>query len=72
MKNYLFVGLPLNEAYAEAEHRGIHVEAVRQTAAVKSKGEQGLPYVIQERWIDEHSVILVFGQRLIGGQEGIC
>lgn len=72
MKNYLFVGLPLNEAHAEAEHRGIHVKAVRQTAAVKSKGEQGLPYVIQERWIDEHSVILVFGQRLIGGQEGIC
>ncbi|HBS59553.1 MAG: hypothetical protein AAGU23_11610 [Bacillota bacterium] len=71
MKNYVFVGLPLNEAHAEAAHRGIRVEAVRETAAVKNKGEQGLPYVIQERWIDEQSVILVSGQRLSGGQEGI-
>ena len=72
MKNYVFVGLPLKEAHAVAEYRGIHIAAVWQTAAVKSKGEQGLPYIIQERWIDKHSVILISGQRLIGGQEGIC
>lgn len=72
MKNYVFVGLPLAEAQAEAAHRGINVEMVRETAALKNKGAQGLPYVIQERWIDKYRVILVSGRRLSGGQEGIC
>lgn len=71
MKNYIFVGWPLKEAYAEAERRGVEIETVRETSAVKSHSEKGIPYVIQERWISKQKAILVSGQRLIGGQEGI-
>lgn len=69
MNNYVFVGWPLEEAQAAAACRGIHVETVLETAAPKKNTAEGIPYVIQERWIDTRTVVLISGLRLIGEQE---
>jgi hypothetical protein len=71
MENYVFVGWPVNEAQSEAVCRGIHVDTILETAAAKNSGGVGIPYVIQERWIDAHKVVFISGLRLIGEQERI-
>lgn len=72
MNDYVFIGWQVNEAQSEAASRGIHVEDVVETAAVKRVVSRGIPYVIQERWIDTHKVIFISGLRLIGEQERIA
>lgn len=69
MGNYVFIGWPVNEAQSEAICRGIHVETIVETAAVNNRGGIGIPYVIQERWIDAHNVVFISGLRLLGEQE---
>lgn len=71
MNDYVFVGWPVHEAQSQAEFRGIHVQAVMETAAPKNNIGKGIPYVIQERWVDAHTVIFISGLRLLGEQEQI-
>lgn len=68
MDDYEFVGWPLDEALTEASRRGIHIDA-RETSAPKKNVGKGIPYVVQERWIDAHTLVLIYGLRLIGEQE---
>lgn len=69
MNDHVFIGWPLAEAQLEAESRDIQIQAVLETKSPKNNGGQGSLYVIQERWVDEHTVILVAGLRLISEQE---
>jgi phosphatidylserine/phosphatidylglycerophosphate/cardiolipin synthase-like enzyme len=66
MKSYVFVGLSLHDAQTEAARRGINVQSIIPTMAPRQTGEEGIPYVIQERWSDEKSVAWVVGRRLLG------
>lgn len=69
MHNYVFVGRPVEEVRSEAACRGIHIETVLETTAQKKSTKKGIPYVIQERWIDTHTIALISGLRMIGEQE---
>jgi phosphatidylserine/phosphatidylglycerophosphate/cardiolipin synthase-like enzyme len=66
MKGYVFVGWSLREAQTEAVRRGIKVQSIIPTTPPRQTGEEGIPYVIQERWRDEKAVSWVVGRRLLG------
>jgi hypothetical protein len=66
MTPYQFVGWPLTEALLEASKRGIKVQETIELSPPKEVEDGSKLYVVQERWLNEHTVVFLSGLRLMG------